>query len=295
MLADRLTAGDTIGIICPSHIAGDDYRQIVQSLEHLGFRVKLGANIYKNTDGYLASEQERANDLNQMVADDEVKLILFGGGWGGNEILPLIDYAAIAGHPKLFSSYSDGTSILNAIYARTGLVTYYGQGAGEFRNLLYFDYQHFARHMLRGQPADPWRSQGEWQTIRSGRARGILIGGYTLNFSWLVNGPFFQYQTDQKYLLFLEDHEKFSPVVTVSAYLAQIEQSPFIRQVSGLIFGHYANALPDDLRHRLERFGAKFDVPVIYTDDFGHYYRHAILPIGIPAELDAEAQILRFS
>lgn len=294
MIAKKLSEGDVIGIISPSHVAGDDYKLLVKGIEQLGFRVKLGANIFKNTYGYLASEQERADDLNNMVADDEVKMILFGGGWGANEILPIIDYENIAHHPKLFSSYSDGTSILNAIYAKTGLITYYGLGAGEFRNLTYYDYTQFAKHFISGNKVEVLLGNGGWKTIRSGICDGLLIGGYTMNFTWFIGGEYFRYDPKQKYILFIEDHEKFSGVVAVSAYLSNIEQSPFIRNVSGLIFGHYSDSVPDDLLNRLARFGRKYSVPVVYTDDFGHYTKHSILPIGVVVNLDADKQELRF-
>ncbi len=294
MIADRLREGDVIGIICLSHIAGEDYKQIVKGIGELGFRVKLGANIYKNTHGYLASEQERADDLNNMVNDNEVKMILFGGGWGANEILPLIEYENIARHPKLFSSYSDGTSILNAIYAKTGLVTYYGLGAGEFRDLKHYDFMQFAKNFIHGNKADGLCGNGEWRTIHSGACEGILIGGYTINFAWLLGGDYFKFGAGQKYILFIEDFEKYSEVVAVSAYLSHIEQSPFIRNVSGLVFGHYSNDVPENLVNRLARFGKKYDIPIVYTDDFGHYTRHSILPIGIPAHLDADKQELQF-
>ena len=294
MIAEKLSEGDVIGIISPSHVAGDDYKQIVKGIKQLGFQVKLGANIFKNTHGYLASEQERAEDLNNMVADNDVKMILFGGGWGANEILPLIDYENIARHSKLFSSYSDGTSILNTIYAKTGLITYYGLGVGEFRDLKHYDYTQFAAHFIAGNKTDCLCGNGDWKTIRSGVSEGILIGGYTMNFGWLVRGDYFRYDADKKYILFIEDHEKFSEVVAISAYLSHIEQSPFIRNVSGLIFGHYSNDVPEDLLNRLTRFGDKFNIPVIYTDDFGHYTKHSILPIGVSASLDADTQKLQF-
>lgn len=294
MIAERLSEGDVIGIVCPSHVAGEDYRQIVNGIEQLGFKVKLGANIYKKTHGYLASEQERADDLNNMVFDNEVKMILFGGGWGANEVLPLIDYENIVRHPKLFSSYSDGTSILNAIHAKTGLITYYGLGAGEFRDLKHYDYIQFVNHFVCGNRADLLCGCGEWRMIRSGSCKGILIGGYTMNFAWLVGGDYLKYDAGQKYILFIEDHEKFSEPVMVSAYLSHIEQSPFISNVSGLIFGHYSNDLPVTLLQRLERFGDKYSIPVIYTDDFGHYTKHSILPIGVSARLDADTQKLLF-
>ena len=295
MLAEKLNAGDTIGIICTSHIAAEeDYRLIVDTIERLGYRVKLGKNIFKATHGYLASEQERADDLNQMVADETVKMILFGGGWGASEILPLIDYENIRRHPKLFSSYSDGTSILDAIYAKTGLITYYGQGAGEFRELQQYDSAQFTAHFAAGNKADCLCGNGQWRTIRSGVCEGILIGGYTINFALLVDGAYFRYDPEQKYLFFMEDYHTFNSVTAVSMYLSHIEQNPFIQNVSGLIFGHYSFDVPQELIWRLERFGEKHNVPVVYCDDFGHYTKHSILPIGVPAKLDADGQELRF-
>jgi len=293
--ANRLRPGDTIGLIAPSHVAREaDYQQIVKAVETLGFRAKLGANIFKDTHGYLASEQERADDLNGMVADDTVKMIHFSGGWGASEILPLIDYENIAHHPKLFCSYSDGTSILNAVHARTGLITYYGQGAGEYRDLRYYDYTQFAAHFIEGNRADSLQGNGGWRVLCSGACEGVLIGGYTVNFALLLGGEFFRYDSRHRYLLFLEDHEKFSEVSAVSVYLSHVEQSPFIKNVSGLIFGHYAENPPEDLLRRLERFGAKHGVPVVYTDDFGHFTRHSILPIGVEAALDTDSQTLTF-
>lgn len=105
---------------------------------------------------------------------------------------------------------------------------------------------------------------------------------------------YFQFHAEAKYLLFLEDHEKFSGVGALATYLAFIGQNAFIRNVTGLIFGHYSNNMPDELLHCLERFGAGHNIPVIYTDDFGHGTRHAILPVGRIAKLDADDQCLVF-
>ncbi|HML48566.1 MAG TPA: LD-carboxypeptidase [Clostridia bacterium] len=294
MLAEKLRKGDTIGIISPSHVAGvERYESIIFGLESLGFRVKLGANLYKDTYGYAASEQERADDLNQMVLDGEVRMILFGGGEGSNELLPLIDYESIRNHPKIFCSYSDGTTILQAIHAKTGLVTYYGQAPGTFADLRHYDYLQFESHFCRAK-VDRFASNGKWTLCHGGACEGILTGGYTRNFALLLDGNYFHYDADRKYLLFLEDYEKFSDVGAVSAYLSHVEQSPFIRTVSGLLFGHYAAAKSPELLGRLERFGAKHGVPVVYCDDFGHGVNHAILPIGVAARLDADAATMDF-
>lgn len=85
--APKLKVGDTIGIFCASHIYTDQwYAQALWTLERLGFKVKVGKNARLDTYGYAASAEERAADINALVADDEVKMLLFGGGGGAAEI-----------------------------------------------------------------------------------------------------------------------------------------------------------------------------------------------------------------
>ena len=295
MQAKKLSRNGTIGMFCPSHVAETErYSQIISAAERLGFAVKLGENFYKDSYGYAASAEERAADLNNLVSDDDVQMILFGGGESAVEVLPLIDYENIKYHPKIFSSYSDGTSILNAVYSKTGLITYYGFGAGEFKDLRYYDYMQFCSHFVEGYNAKEFMSDSKWRTLRGGNCEGILIGGYTSLFGLMLANQYFKYDKAKKYLLFLEDHEIFSNTGAVSTYLAFIGQSEFINNVTGLIFGHYSVNVPCDLLRSLERFGTKHNIPVVYTDDFGHGTRHAILPIGINAKLDADNQRMIF-
>jgi muramoyltetrapeptide carboxypeptidase len=294
MIADRLNHGDTIGLISPSHIAdADKYGRIINVLERRGFKVKTGKNLFKNTYGYSAAEYERADDLNDMFSDDDVKMVFFGGGEGGNELLPYIDYDNIARHPKIVCSYSDGTTILNAIYAKTGLITYYGQAPGIFDDLRYYDYMQFCSHFVKGY-TEEFVSNSKWQSIIDGVCEGKLIGGYTRNFALLLGSSYFSYNKNEKYILFLEDHEKFCEMNEVSSYISHIEQSSFINNVVGMLFGHYSTSRCQELFQRLERFGKRYDIPAAYCDDFGHGVNHAILPIGRTARLDTANKVLVF-
>ena len=295
MKAGRIPENGTIGIFCPSHVASvEKYEPIIGSIERQGFNVKLGSNFYKDTYGYAASAEERAGDLNELVADDSVHMVLFSGGDSAAEILPYIDYESIRRRPKLFSSYSDGTPILNAIYAQTGLVTYYGSGAGEFSDLRYYDYIQFRSHFMQGYDAKEFVSDCKWKTLRGGACEGTLIGGYSSLFGLMLSNKYFSYDKERKYLLILEDHEHFSTIGGVGSYLAFIGQSAFMRNVTGLVFGHYSVGVSDDLLRCLGRFGDRYNIPVVYTDDFGHGTRHAIFPIGVGGALDADKQTLSF-
>lgn len=225
-----------------------------------------------------------------MIADPEVELILFGGGEGANELLPYIDFENIKRHPKRIVSYSDGTFLLNPIWARTGLETYYGQAPHNFLDMTGYDEKHFFEHMV----YDCMRehvANSEWKVQTHGRAEGILIGGYARNFAMILGSKYMPVDYAQKYILFVEDHESFGGVDYVSAMLTHIEQDPFMDCVTGVIFGNYSGNENWQLLWRLQRLGEERQIPVVYCDDFGHGWNHAIMPIGRKASLDTEREV----
>lgn len=295
MLAEKLNIGDTIGLISPSHVADrETYASIIANLEHLGFKVKTGTNLYKDTWGNVASDIERADDLNSMVADPDVKLIFFGGGNGASDIISLIDYESIKKTPKLFLSYSDGTTILNAIYTQTGLVTYYGQTPGNYCPPDSYTYSNFESHIVL-RDATEHIANSKWYTLNGGNCEGTLIGGYLPHFIEEIDSAHFMYETEKKYILFLEDCEKFNDVSNIKLYLERMEQTHFMKNVTGIILGHYSNTIFDSLFEFLKQFGKRNAIPVVYCDDFGHGNNHAIIPIGIKAEFDADKKTLFYS
>ena len=161
-----LKPGDIIGIISPSWGANkNDFERYAKGIERLGFQTKFGKNIYKDTYEYIASVEERVNDLNEMVYDEAVKMVFFGGGYGSVDLLPYIDYKKIKESPKIFLSYSDGTSILNAIYAQTGITTYYGQTPGLFDNISEYDKRQFISHMVEGN-VTYYISNSDWHNLK---------------------------------------------------------------------------------------------------------------------------------
>ncbi len=291
---NMLRKGDTIGIISPSWVADkNDYEKYARGIEKLGLQVKFGKNIYKNTYGYIASEKERADDLNEMLYDENVKMIFFGGGYGSVDILPYIDYKKIKESPKFFLSYSDGTSILNSVYSQTGITTYYGQTPGIYGDIGEYDKEQFVSHFIMGNAIN-YASNSEWNTITKGRCRGRLVGGYLVNFVLSLGNRFFPYQLDKDYILFIEESEKFQSVQAVGAYLTCIGQSRLMERVTGMLFGHYSDDACPLLFEVLERFGKAYSIPIAYCDDFGHGDNHAIFPIGRDAILDTGNHTLSF-
>jgi muramoyltetrapeptide carboxypeptidase len=284
----QLIEGDTIGILSPSFVLKQEVIQpSLEKLKEKGFKIRIAKNAFKDTFGYAATPEERAEDFNNMVLDNEVKMLLFGGGEVCNEILPLLDFSLINKNPKIICSYSDSTTLLNAITMLSKVVTFYGQSLRTFLDLTDYNYQCFQTAFCNND-IRTFKSNSKWEIIREGKCEGTLVGGYLANLALMLNGNYFKYDNDRKYILFIEDHIRFSSPAVVSKYFSHIEQSGFINCVTGLIFGHYSEEASPILNSILLRLASKYKIPTVKCDDFGHGINNAIIPMGINAEIDTE-------
>ena len=131
IIPNKLKKGNTIGVIAPSNpIIGDNVEELEQArkiVEKDGFKIKYSKNLFSNTNGYSATAIEKAEDINEMFADKEVKMIWCAkGGENSNSTFEYIDYEIIKQNPKIICGYSDITSLTNMITEKTGLVTFSG-------------------------------------------------------------------------------------------------------------------------------------------------------------------------
>ena len=131
IVPSMLKDSDTVGIFSPSApVTSDVYEKFyhgVKTLKEYGLKVKLGKHVL-NKHYYMAgSRAERLQDFHNIWLDPEVRMILMSqGGSIANHLLNGINYDMIVNDPKIFAGMSDGTTLFNAIYAKTGLITYHG-------------------------------------------------------------------------------------------------------------------------------------------------------------------------
>lgn len=127
----KIEKGDVIGIIAPSSKIDKDDLEVINNsvllMESTGLKVKFGRNVFKNTLGYGATPKEKAEDINEMFADKEVKMIFCAsGGFNSNTVFEYLDYETIKNNPKPLCGFSDSTSLENMIYEKTGVITFSG-------------------------------------------------------------------------------------------------------------------------------------------------------------------------
>lgn len=290
----RLKNGDTIGLISPGSILPEEgrYDEIIETISQLGFKVVEGSNA-RNKYGNLAGEdQARAADLNRMFRDSSIDAIIpFRGGWGSNRMLDLIDFEIIKENPKPLIGFSDITSLLLAIYAKTGLVTFHGPvGKSEWND---FTTKHFKQVLMNDRiPILKNKDNAgiSVQTITPGVARGKLIGG---NLTVLTSMLGSDYLPDwQGAILFLEDIGE--DVYRIDRMLTQLKLNGILKQISGFIFGRCTNCEPGNkyslsLEQVLQDHIQVLGVPSFYGSMIGHIDSMFTLPIGITSEINAES------
>ena len=80
MLPSSIKLGDTIGVIAPANIILEKDEEYIEKstklFENLGYKVKFGKYVRANTLGYGATAKQKAEDINNMFVDKDVKAII---------------------------------------------------------------------------------------------------------------------------------------------------------------------------------------------------------------------------
>ena len=306
--ARRLRPGDTIALVSPANATyeREPLEIAVESLEALGFKVKLGANVRGRYGQFGGTDVQRAADINDAFADDEVAGILaLTGGSGCNRIVDKLNYALIRRKPKFFGGFSDLTSLVNAIHKQTGLITFHCPVAGSEWNE--FSLQHFRAVAMDAQADLLQNPQGERgahlvqredriSTLRPGLARGPLVGGNLAVLSSLAGSPYFP--DTRGAILFLEEVNEY--IYRVDRMLSTLRLCGALDQLSGVVLGKFTQCGPGDGSYGTLTLDEVFDdyflplnIPVYRGAMIGHIKRKFTVPVGQPAEMNATAGTLR--
>lgn len=307
VLAPRLKEGDTLGLISPANATyeREPLEIAVESLQALGFKVKLGQHVRGRWGHFGGSDEQRAADVNAMFADDEVDgVIALTGGSGCTRIVDKLNYALIRRKPKFFGGFSDLTCLVNAIHKQTGLVTFHAPVAESEWNE--FSLRWFRAIVMEGQtpllqnPRDRGaglvQTEGRTRALRAGRARGHLVGGNLTVLSAMAGSPYFP--DCRGAILFLEEINEY--IYRVDRMLSTLRLCGALDHLAGVVLGQFTNCGPGDGKFGVLTLDEVFDdyflplqVPVYRGAMIGHIRRKFTVPVGLPAEMDAEAGTLQ--
>lgn len=311
MIPTKLKRGDEMRVISPSRslaIISKESRDIaVQRFDEIGLKVSFSKNSEEINDFNSSKIASRIDDLNAAFIDKNVKAILTSiGGFNSNQLLRYIDYKKIKQNPKIFCGFSDITALQDAIYAKTGLVCYYGPHFSSFGMKKGFDFtmEYFKKCLFESKVFDV-KSSGEWSddewykdqekrnfienkgyaTINEGEAKGTIIGGNLCTFN-LLQGTEFMPSLKES-IFFIEDDYESKPQHFDRDLQSLIHQSGF-EEVRGIIIGRFQKEsnMTNELLTKIIKSKKELQgIPVISNVDFGHTTPIITFPIGGKVEI----------
>ena len=299
----RLRKGDLIGIISPASTpsAQEKIDLGVRYLERLGYRVKIGKHVMAQ-HGYLAgTDEQRAEDLNDMLRDRAVRAIFaVRGGYGTPRLLHLVDYRAVRRDPKIVVGYSDLTGLQLALYRRAGLVTFSGPmvAVEMWDSIDPFTEEHFWSVITSPARIGPLKNpDGELLTpYNRGKASGRLLGG---NFSLLASLLGTRFMPNLRHaILVLEDVDEAPH--RVDRMFAQLYHAGITTAINGLVLGTFTDCVPSDptkphltISQVIEDAIQRVRCPVLSNLQYGHIAKKLTLPFGVEALLDSRTCTLK--
>jgi len=299
----KLEVGDTIGVIAPSHPVlpfQKMYLQGIKNLERLGFKVKEGKTVRLQHSGYMAgTDVQRADDINSMFADKEVKAIICAlGGQVAIRTLRYLDFDLIKANPKIFSGMSDITTFHVAFLAKTGLVglhqtdVVFGFGADIDTKEAKYEMDLFFKVTKNAEPLGLLPAFTHWEAWREGKAEGRLFGGNVPSLQALLGTTYFP-KLNEDIIFFWEAMTQ--PLDLLDQRLVQFREAGLFDRAKGMLIGKIRgeeqSAMKDmtsEVKEVILDITDEFDFPIIASMDFGHYTPNLPLPMGLKASMDTE-------
>lgn len=294
ILPNKLEKGDIIGIIAPSDpiipSKLEDINKSILLMENAGFKIQFSKNAFSNTLGYSATAKEKAEDINEMFLNKDVKAIFccIGGG-NSNSVFEDLNYDLIKNNPKIICGFSDSTSLLSIIQEKTGLVTFNGS---TFKALTSWETDYSFKEIIKrfvDESLELGVSTDEVQVIQEGVAEGRLVGG---NLSLISDMCLGKYKVDFKdKILFIEELGYESWPAAVSHNLYKMKQNGIFDVIKGIWVGNYESEEKVALEKILmDVIGDEYSFPIIKSNNFGHCDKKTVIPIGIMAKIDTGSE-----
>jgi muramoyltetrapeptide carboxypeptidase len=259
----------------------------VKALERAGYGVIVDPDIAVVRRYSRAEDERRAARFSEMWSDPRITALIAGtGGYGAVRMLPYLDPALFAAHPKSFVGYSDVTVLHIWLERLAGLRSFHGPTVDD---LIPSARDATTASMLTAltTPRPTGRLGRDLaRAVKPGRAVGRLVGGNLALLQQTIGTP---YEIDTTgAILFLE--EVRDPMSFVDERLVQLRAAGLLAKVHGIVFGHLRldRSEEDEFEDFVLDLVADLGVPVLMDFPAGHDSPNLTLPLGTEVELVVE-------
>ena len=290
-----LKPGDTIGILCPSgYMPYENASTAIKTLTEWGFNIVIGKTLGHQFNYFSGTDEERLDDLQQMLDDENIKAIFCArGGYGMGRIIDKISFKKFKKSPKWIVGFSDVTVMQSHLFSKYKIASLHAPMAaafndGENKN----QYIQSLHDVLIGRKANYISSGDDFN--KKGKASGVLVGG---NLSLLahLSGTPSALKTKNK-ILFIEDVGEY--IYNIDRMMYQLKRCSKLDNLKALIVGKFT-----DMKDTTIPFGQsvnevirdvvkEYDYPVCFNFPVSHDRENYALKIGIEYELSVSSTMV---
>jgi muramoyltetrapeptide carboxypeptidase len=284
-----LKAGNAIGIVAPARKVGKDELEFaIRWWEEKGFQVVLGKHLFAEHNQYAGTDQERWEDLQNMLDNSDIKAIFCArGGYGTLRIVDRLDFLTFNLYPKWICGFSDITVLHSHIHTNCEVATIHAtmpvsMNENHLENLetLYQTLIGNLQHV-------------EWNPHilnKTGACSGQLIGG-NLSLLYALSKSVSDVNTDHK-ILFIEDVDEY--LYHIDRMMLHLKRSGKLARLAGLLVGSFTKIRDNEIA-----FGSTFEqiicehcaaynYPIAFNFPAGHDKRNLAIKLGANYSLIVE-------
>ena len=285
IIPKHLTKGDTIGIVCTARsFSSEDAQTAISLAESWGFKVILGNTIDVNVNQLGGTDSQRANDLQQMLDNPEIKAIWIArGGYGTVRIIDQIDFSKFLKNPKWIIGFSDIT-VLHSHIHNLGVATLHAimpfsvlKASNEAKETLH--------NALIGKNYEIKTKANASNKL--GEVNGTLVGG-NLSIIYSLLGSKSSIVTKDK-ILYLEDLDEY--LYHIDRMFYNLKRNGYFDGLKGLIIGGmtdmHDNQIPFgyDVKQIILEITKDYDFPICFDFPAGHISDNRALKLGTSVNL----------
>ena len=279
-----LKKGDTIGLVCAAgYMSADRVQNCINTLEAWGYKVRVGSTVGSDSLTYFSgTDEERLNDLQQMLDDDSVNAVLFArGGYGITRIIDKVDFSKFKSKPKWLIGFSDITLVHLHVFSNYKIATLHAPMAGAFNDedvnnkfLTSLRKAMEGKHLSYKVPSHPFNRKGE--------AVGELVGGNLALIAHSI-GTASDVKTRGR-ILFIEDVGEY--LYNVDRMMHQLKRAGKFDKIAGLIVGSFTDNKDTERPFGttaeviIKEIVAEYKFPVCFGFPIGHGRENLALKVG---------------
>lgn len=285
-IPEYLKKGDSVGIVCTARsFSSEEAETAIQLLNEWGLKAVLGKTIDCNNHQLGGSDEERANDFQEMLDNSNIKAIWIArGGYGTVRIIDKIDFSKFKQKPKWIIGFSDIT-VLHSHIHNLGIATLHAIMPFSVPKAS-FEAEETLRKALFNEEYK-FEIESDYSN-KIGKAEGELIGG-NLSIIYSLLGSVSSVNTSGK-ILYLEDLDEY--LYHIDRMFYNLKRNGYFENVKGLIIGGmtdmHDNSIPFgyDVKQIIREITKEYDFPICFEFPAGHISDNRALKLGTKVSLE---------